>query len=161
MPMSFYCCSLFTGFSKTSCCGLRSLSISKQNATYWLTWRREEGVSANVGSSCFALRSPHLLQWILQTACTLVAKPDMPATGSRECPSLQSSKLGSTSTGKSCWLKYQIMQNVDGRKTNSSLFEWRWKDPPSWHLFLLISFCLCSEQCICLHAERILLHFLC
>lgn len=47
--------------------------------------------------------------------------------------------------------KCQIIQNADWRKINSSLSEWRRRDPLSWDsfLFLLLTFCLCSQPCIC------------
>lgn len=73
----------------------------------------------------------------------------------------QHTKLGSVFIGKLHSLKCLNMQNADWVKNNSNLSERRGRDPPPWHssLFLLIVFCLCSEQCVCPRAELVLQHF--
>lgn len=73
----------------------------------------------------------------------------------------QHTKLGSVFIEKLHSLKCLIMQNADWIKNNSSLSESRGRGPPPWHsfLFLLIGFCLHSEQCVCPRAELALQHF--
>lgn len=100
-----------------------------------------------------------MLQGILQTACKLEAKSDLSFT----VLTVHCFKVGSMFIGKPfSFLKFQIMLTTNWKKIHiySSLSEEEKSLLHDTFLFLLISFCLHSERCICPHAGLTLQPFL-
>lgn len=89
-----------------SCYGLRSLSISKENTAARRPGRKEVPLLIKQKVPFCFVKFTSMLQWILQIACKLEAKPDLSVT----VLTVHCLKVGSVFIGKPfSFLKFQIM----------------------------------------------------